>query len=67
MADICVDDKGQYYRVFIPTDYAEYIKRLLQHSKETYVEEFNAASPEEYWAHRGLRKDQVQFIIDQLT
>lgn len=61
-----VDDRGEYYRVFIPTECREYLKRLLQHAKEHYVEEFTASTPKEYWAHNKMRQDQVQYIINQL-
>lgn len=61
-----VDDRGEYYRVFVPIGCKEYLKRLLQHAKEHYVEEFTASTPKEYWAHNKMRQDQVQYIINQL-
>lgn len=61
-----VDDRGEYYRVFIPIECKEYLKGLLQHAKEHYVEEFTASTPKEYWTHNKMRQDQVQYIINQL-
>ena len=60
-------DKYMSDEAFDPIDECrEYLKGLLQHAKENYVEEFTASTPKEYWAHNKVRQDQVQYIINQL-
>ena len=67
MATLVYSDKNyQAYRVHIPTEYAQYIKEALQYAKEHYVDEFQADTPEYYWAHVAKRKEQIDEVLKQM-
>ena len=67
MADIVYGDRVKFYRVYVPVECAKYIRGALSYARDLYVDEYEAESPEAYWAHVELRKKQIDNVMEQLT